>query len=261
MTGAGNIEVPTKERLKEVILPTLFSDANAISRYGESEISSNAMDRYSSLMEKSAVSALSGSISQIVNALAEADPRTIARKPSWFSRFSGTHLEKKVRYQKARMNVESLIGEGKSFMEHVYEMLHALEDLMVIHHQEIERLKVYIDAGREYLREVPEEPKADNLNIVFDKPRERFARKIANLATLLASHEMSVTQMKITRAQCIDILDRFNETVNVLVPVWRQHTLSLITTTNMDPDMVSKATQAHQALMKSLHKSLEGIDK
>ncbi len=58
MTGAGNIEVPTK-RLKEVILPTLFSDANAISRYGESEISSNAMDRYSSLMEKSAVSALS----------------------------------------------------------------------------------------------------------------------------------------------------------------------------------------------------------
>lgn len=95
MTGAGNIEVPTKARLKEVILPTLFSDANAISRYGESEISSNAMDRYSSLMEKSAVSALSGSISQIVNALAEADPRTITRKPSWFSRFSGTHLEKR----------------------------------------------------------------------------------------------------------------------------------------------------------------------
>jgi hypothetical protein len=26
---------------------------------------------------------------------------------------------------------------------------------------------------------------------------------------------MSVTQMKITRAQCIDILDRFNETVNL----------------------------------------------
>jgi hypothetical protein len=94
MTGAGNIEVPTKERLKEVILPTLFSDANAISRYGESEISSNAMDRYSSLMEKSAVSALSGSISQIVNALAEADPLAL-RKPSWFARFSGTHLEKR----------------------------------------------------------------------------------------------------------------------------------------------------------------------
>ncbi|MFP1883499.1 toxic anion resistance protein [Lonsdalea quercina] len=260
MTGAENIEVPTKERLKDGILPTLFSDANAISRYGESEISSNAMDRYSSLMEKSAVSALSGSISQIVNALAEADPRTIARKPSWFSRFSGTHLEKQVRYQKARMNVEALIGEGKSFMEHVYEMLHALEDLMMIHHQEIERLKVFIEAGREFLCEEPEETKADDLNIVFDKPRERFARKIANLATLLASHEMSVTQMKITRAQCIDILDRFNETVNVLVPVWRQHTLSLLTTTKIDPDMVSKATQAHQALMKSLHKSLEGIE-
>ncbi|WP_407290545.1 hypothetical protein [Klebsiella quasipneumoniae] len=57
MTGAGSIEVPTKERLKEVILPTLFSDAKCDKQiYGESEISSNAMDRYSSLMEKSAVS-------------------------------------------------------------------------------------------------------------------------------------------------------------------------------------------------------------
>ncbi len=26
-------------------------------------------------------------------------------------------------------------------------MLHALEDLMVIHHQEVEELKVFIDAG------------------------------------------------------------------------------------------------------------------
>jgi hypothetical protein len=90
MTGAGNIEVPTKERLKEVILPTLFSDANAISRYGESEISSNAMDRYSSLMEKSAVSALSGSISQIVNALAEADPGLALKETIMVFRFSGT---------------------------------------------------------------------------------------------------------------------------------------------------------------------------
>ncbi len=33
MTGAGNIEVPTKERLKEVIYRPYSSDANAISRY------------------------------------------------------------------------------------------------------------------------------------------------------------------------------------------------------------------------------------
>ena len=91
----------TKARLKEVILPTLFSDANAISRYGESEISSNAMDRYSSLMEKSAVSALSGSISQIVNALAEADPRTIAENHHGFPVSQVHILKKKVRYQKS----------------------------------------------------------------------------------------------------------------------------------------------------------------
>jgi Toxic anion resistance protein (TelA). len=253
--------IHTSESLREVILPSLLTDANAISRYGDSAISSTAMDRYSSLMEKSAVTALSESISRIVSALGEADPRTIARKPSWLARFTGTHLEKRVRYQNARANVEALITEGKGFMEHVYELLHALEDLMQIHVQEVERLKIYIDAGREFIRSAPEQPQSEDLDVVFDKPLERFSRKVANLATLLASHEMSVMQMKITRAQCIDILDRFNETVNVLVPVWRQHTLTLMTTKSMDPAMVSKATQAHQALMRSLHQSLEGIDK
>ncbi|EBM5962830.1 TPA: toxic anion resistance protein [Salmonella enterica subsp. enterica serovar 16:l,v:-] len=261
MTEKETVQAPTVESLREIVLPALMTDANAIGQYGDSAISSDAMDRYSHLMEKSAVSALSESISRIVNALADADPRSIAKKPSWFAKFSGSHLEKRARYQKARMNVEGLIGEGKGYMAHVYETLHALEDLMDIHVRESERLKIYIEAGRDFLRQLPDEPKPDELNVVFDKPRERFARKIANLATLLASHEMSVMQMKITRAQCIDILDRFNETVNVLVPVWRQHTLSLITTNNMDPAMVSKATQAHQALMKSLNQSLEGIDK
>lgn len=261
MTENEALQKPTVETLIQYVLPTLMTDAKAISHYGDSAISSNAMDRYSYLMEKSAVSKLSNSISRIVKALAEADPRTIAKKPSWFSSFLGSHLEKRVRYQKARQNVEALIGEGKGFMENVYEMLHALEDLMEIHMQEVEKLKTFIEVGRHFLKEFQDETKPDDLNMVFDKPRERFARKIANLATLLASHEMSVMQMKITRAQCIDILDRFNETVNVLVPVWRQHTLSLMTTNNMDPAMVSKATQAHQALMKSLHNSLEGINK
>jgi hypothetical protein len=66
--------------------------------------------------------------------------------------------------------------------------------------------------------------------------------------------------MKLTRAQALDMLDRFGETSSVLVPVWRQHTLALITTTNMSPAMVEEATKAHRALMRSLSSSLEGID-
>ncbi|MCW4981023.1 hypothetical protein M7959_22880, partial [Enterobacter hormaechei subsp. xiangfangensis] len=106
-------------------------------------------------------------------------------------------------------------------------------------------------------------PKSDLFNkaLVFDKPRERFARRLANLATLLASHEMAAMQMEITRGTCIDIADRFNETIKVLVPVWRQHTLSLLSVNNTDPTIVRKANQAHEALLKSLRQNLEGFQK
>ena len=65
--------------------------------------------------------------------------------------------------------------------------------------------------------------------------------------------------MKLTRAQAIDMLDRVNETVDVLVPVWRQHSLTLITTKHMSPSLVAEASRAHKALMASLSSSLEGI--
>ncbi|EBM5912961.1 protein KlaA, partial [Salmonella enterica] len=55
--------------------------------------------------------------------------------------------------------------------------------------------------------------------------------------------------------------DRFNETIKVLVPVWRQHTLSLLSVNNTDPTIVRKANQAHEALLKSLRQNLEGFQK
>jgi len=41
------------------------------------------------------------------------------------------------------------------------------------------------------------------------------------MATLLASNEMGIIQMRMTRAQAVDMLDRYNEAVKVMVPVWR----------------------------------------
>lgn len=43
----------------------------------------------------------------------------------------------------------------------------------------------------------------------------------------------------------MDMLDRFTETSSVLVPVWRQHTLALITTKSMSPSMVAEASKEH----------------
>ena len=103
--------------------------------------------------------------------------------------------------------------------------LKVVDQTLSTHEAETARLDYLIRAGHEYLDENPAAGVAAARQMEFDKPRERFARKLANLATLRASHAMSAMQMKLTRAQAVDMLDRFSETTSVLVPVWRQHTL------------------------------------
>ncbi|MGC0987096.1 toxic anion resistance protein [Pantoea agglomerans] len=258
-TELGQKNLPTIESLTQTLLPTLFTDAQAISEYGESVINAESQKQYEKLMEESAVTALSVRIERISVALRDADPRKIAKEPGWFARFTGKHLEKQARYRIARENVESLIDEGKTYLAQVRQMLDALETLADEYAHEIQLLRVYIEAGREFLQMAPAEPEEQEL--IFDKPAERLSRKLANLATLQASHEMSLMHMKITRVQAIEIIDTFSQTIKILVPVWRQHSLALITTNTMNETLTSKASEAHRALMESLHNSLEGAKK
>lgn len=242
--------------LKADVLPALFRNPTALGEYGSDKLNAHALHEFSNLMEGGAVSALAGKIREIVEKLSDADPKRIAQKPSWFERLLGREIEHQVRYQVARKVLDELLDEAQGVAQRVRDTLRALDGLLATHAAEADRLRAYIQAGREFLDENPQTGIAVAGALEFDRPRERLARKLTNLATLLSSHEMSVTQMKLTRAHAVDMLDRFSETESVLVPVWRQHTLALITTKSVNPAMVTEATKAHHALMHSL---LEGI--
>ena len=254
----GEIEM---DELKTKVIPALFANPVQLGEYGKTETQGSTLDEYSSLVESGSVSALAGKIGEIIENLAAADPQKLAKKPTRVEIFFGAAVERQVRYQVARKGIDTLLEEAESIAQRVRDTLSALNALMLTHEDERNRLIAHIQAGQEFLDENPDVGAAVDGDISFDRPRERFARKLANLSTLLSSHEMSITQMKLTRAQAVDMLDRFNETANVLVPVWRQHALTLITTKNMHPDMIADATRAHKALMLSLSKSLEGIEK
>jgi hypothetical protein len=247
------------ETLKADVLPALFRDPSSIGEYGAVESNAGALDEFSNLMEGGAVTALATKIGQIVASLSDADPQKIVESPSWIVRVLGGTVEKKVRYQVARKSLEQQLEEAQGVAQRVRDTLRTLDQMLVVHNAQAERIRLYIVAGRQYLDENPEAGVYAPGSMEFDKPRERFARKLANLETLLSSHGMSVTQMKLTRAQAVDMLDRFSETASVLVPVWRQHTLALITTQNMSPELVAEATKAHSALMRSLSSSLDSV--
>jgi uncharacterized protein YaaN involved in tellurite resistance len=262
MQEATNISqsTPTVDELKTSILPALFADTGAISDYGAAPSGAKAIDEISNLMEGGSVGALAQRIGEIIAKLSDADPQRIARPASWLERLTGRHIERQVRYQVARQGLDELIAETEVIAQRVRDTLKSLDRLIAAHSTEAANLKIYIQAGREYLEDNPSAGVAEPGTVEFERPRDRFARKVANLATLLASLEMSASQMKLTRAQAVDMLDRFSETATVLVPVWRRHTLALIQTKNTNPAIVAEATKAHQALMRSLAKSLDGME-
>lgn len=252
---------PSLEVLKASVLPALFSDPQAVAQYGNGELRGEAMEEISALLEAGSVQALAESIEQIVAHLNDADPQQITRKPTLFDRLLGRELEREVRYRIARQSLETLIAAAETQAVAVRHTVRSLDRLQFQLADDSGRIAILLQAGREFLAENLEAGVHTSPELEFDRPRERFSRKLANLATLQASHELSVMQMKLARSQATDLLDRFTETVTILVPVWRQHTLALITTKNMNPAMIAAANQAHQALTRSLSKSLDSVDK
>ncbi|WP_407364481.1 hypothetical protein [Pseudomonas luteola] len=69
------------EHIKTETLLALFLDSDAIGQYGAGIIDSASVDSYSDLMETAAVSRLAILIGQIVERLADADPRKRAKEP------------------------------------------------------------------------------------------------------------------------------------------------------------------------------------
>lgn len=242
--------------IKSQLLPSLFQDTARIAEYGANATGTQSLDAFSEQMEKSPVANLAAKIGEIVSGLADADPQKVAEKPNWLARFTGKSIETHVRYQVARQQLDELLIDADVQAQQTRDALRAIEVQLSTHHAEAERLRVYIQAGREFLTENPDIGKPVVGDMEFENPRERFARKLANLSTLLASQEMSVAQLKLTKANAIDMLDRFNETVTVLVPVWRQHSMAIATSKNLNSTMVHEATQAHQALMRSLMQTM-----
>lgn len=245
--------------IKETVLVHIFNSPELIGEYGARDDMKSNLDKLSSLMEQGSVSRLAGTIAKILQKMADASPEHIAKRAGWLTRVLGGDLERTAKYHLARKTLEELIAEAQGQAQGVSDTIRQINVLIESHSTEAERLSNHIKAAQEFLNENPDAGVVAAGSVEFDRPRERLARRVANLTTLLASHEMNIMQMKLSKAQAVDLLDRFNQTVTVLVPVWRQHVLNLVTTNSISPDLVKQASLAHKNLMENLTMSLKEI--
>lgn len=241
--------------LKTEVLPALFVDTARIGSYGGEDGGATVLSALSAKLENSPVSVLHQQIGAVIDGLNGAHPQKVLRKSTWFSRLMGNEIEVNIRYQVSRMELEQRVKAAQLTAEAVRTLIGEIESTIAASAAQIAELRTCVQAGREYLAEHPQAGVPTEA-LAFDNPRERFARRVTNLALLLQSSEAEVVQLGIARANAIGMLDRFTETCTVLLPVWRSNIVGLLNNADVSSEKIAAATKAHDDLMKSLDRSV-----
>lgn len=247
---------PTHMENSESQSPTFdLNSAAFISDFGRSDIDDKMIGRATGYLEASPVGLLADAMADIMRALQGADPRRIAKKTGFLARFTGADLHAIAAVTSSQKVLESKIEQADPIAAQLEEFLSNVDDVINVMQLGTKALIEQLESGRAFLRDnpgagVPQEQQQ------FDNPRERFSRRLANMATLVASHEMTGHQLRLARAQAVDMLDRYREVREVLLPVWRQHQLGLANQKLLDPISSMKAIQAHEAMQTAIAASL-----
>ncbi|WP_454727724.1 MULTISPECIES: hypothetical protein [Cupriavidus] len=242
--------------LKAEVLPALFADSSRIGSYAGEDGGAHVLSALSDLMEQSPVTLLHQQLGAIMAGLPAAHPQQILRKSTWLSRLLGREIETHVRYQVSRRELEQRVATAQQTAQRVETLVQAIEAAMARSAGQVAELRACVQAGREYLDEHPEAGVPTEA-VAFDRPRERFTRRLTNLAMLLQSCEGETLQLGMARASAISMLDRFTETCTVLLPVWRSNIVALLNSANLSADQIAAATRAHEELLMSLDRSVK----
>lgn len=235
-----------------------LTDAAFISSYGRNQVDDRFVAEATKYLEASPVSQLGGLMTQILAALKGADPRQLTRPMGVLGRMIGRDVVLTSTVSVSRDQLEYLLGQADPVAKALETFLSRIDGVMASFSEGVLSMRVQLEQGRHFLDSNPTAglPVAGEQ---FDNPRERFSRRVNNLATLVTTHDLTAYQLRLAKSQALDMFDRYTEIRDVLVPVWRQHQLALANQAQLDPEGTAKAIEAHQAMQTAVADALRGL--
>ncbi|MEG0182677.1 MAG: protein klaA [Stenotrophomonas sp.] len=249
---AGAVSV---EQLKREVLPALFAGRTDIGRYGPPDLAHASAEP---AWQDGSANALARVLAELVTRLSEHDPNALLQRARWWDRFTGADIEQRLRRRIAMGSNVEVLAEIERQAIAVRASVDRLDAQLIEHDVQGVRLQTYIDAGVQFLQELPADASGADDAPLPDRPVERLQRRLANLTALLASHSMSRVQVQLARSAAIDLLDRYSETVQILLPIWRQTIQALHNSDNASAQMVASADQLKRALQALLQAQAVG---
>lgn len=220
--------------------------------FEQRETAEQCYDSLAGLLGESLTDRLACLITELLRLLSDADPAKVINNPSWLQRITGNYLEASINYLKARQGIDALLEETETVAARLEVLLVEINKQQVQLRIETAGLRLHIAAGRLYRVRDPCSSSSQVETYGFDNTEERFARRLTNLTALLASHEMTAVQLDMAYTQTADLLARYYESSRVLVPIWREHTLTLQLNQKNTPIQGRLAQQAYHTLKNNL---------
>lgn len=227
-----------------------LSDSSMIASYG-SIPDDKGTNELLDLAQASPVTVLAKCLEDIAKMLSGANPNVLKETPGLLSSFTGAHLAKVVRFESANKSVEVLLMDAERVSKNAKELTVGLKRSLETHLQELAWIKAHHAAGREYIEGNPSAGSTQSL-LDIGNPRERFEKRLQNLATLIHSKEMHTLQINLVISNAEQIVDRFHQVKDLLVPIWKQRVQTLKYGVNNSVDVINSANRAHADLVDGL---------
>lgn len=117
-------------------------------------------------------------------------------------------------------NLEFLLAKANQLSQKLQiEIQKSQESIDQIHQYRIE-MAHYIVALDEFFNDYPQFIKDIH---PLDNFRERLSKKMTSLMTLQANNDIAIVQMQLSQQIAFTLLDRFNESQQVLIPAWQYY--------------------------------------
>ncbi|WP_180107244.1 MULTISPECIES: tellurium resistance protein [unclassified Acinetobacter] len=199
---------------------------------------------------------LSQTIEQLIQALANSKKYLKRRKFNALQKWLGIDLEYgsgQVEYYK---NLDQLLDRANHLSQKLQLEIQKSQARFNQLQGLREQMARYIVAAEEFLVEYPQFVKNQH---PLDNFAERLSKKVNTLQTLQASNDIAITQMQLSQQLSFELLDRYKEAQQVLIPAWQYHVKQ--SRQSNSTSSLEKLDNSRENLIKTLKKSLENSSK
>lgn len=242
-------------RIRQISQDIDLSNEAAMSKFGStSHLTLRSSAEVDKFLAEIPAASLAGNITGIVDEIHRADPVQVKHKRGWARRFMGADIEFAVTYRSARKNIDRLLENSDDLALRLAANIEVIKSITTDIEAEITELRICIAAGHLHLEEWPESGAQKINDFIHDTPRDRFMRRLMNLAASMSAKLLSIKQMELTAANFATLSDRYVEVKDVLIPCWHDHCSGLAISTSELQIGIDSASRSHNKLVATLEK-------